>query len=521
MPKRQTKFVCRECGYETARWLGRCPECGNWGSLEETVVHEATGAGAGGGAGPGGGAGAEGRLRGGRTRGERGMIAEALKAAGREQAAAAAVPITELPPETGLRQRTGLGELDLVLGGGAVSGSTILLAGDPGVGKSTLLLGMAAALCAQGLTVLYITGEESAAQIRLRAQRIGAVSPLLLVLAETDVLAAVAAAHAHRPAVVIVDSIQTLYHPDVASPPGSVAQVRECAAMLVDVAKGLPTTVWLVGHVTKEGNVAGPRVLEHMVDVVLQFEGDRSYPYRILRGLKNRYGATDEIGIFEMDERGLVEVANPSQLFLSDEAGAPAGEKGSPGSVRAAPVAGTAIAAALEGRRIILAEVQALVVPSPWGAPRRTAMGVDGSRLALIIAVLERRAGLKLGDKDIYVKVAGGVRLVEPGVDLAIAVAVASAQLDRPARPGLVFAGEIGLGGEVRQVSRVDQRLREATKLGFSGLVARGQADAGAQGGQGGPGGPQPEGLLYARSLGEALAFGLEPPRGRRAPAGA
>ncbi len=501
LPRRQVKFVCRECGYETPRWLGRCPECGNWGSLDETVVRDSGGAGGGGeGAGP--------RLRGGRTRGERaaGLLAEALKAAGREEAAAAAVPVTELPAESGLRQPTGLGELDLVLGGGSVAGSCILLAGDPGVGKSTLLLGMASSLCAQGLTVLYVTGEESAAQIRMRAKRISALSPRLLVLADTDVLAAVTAAHTHRPAVMIVDSVQTLYHPEVASPPGSVSQVRECAAMLVDVAKGLPATVWLVGHVTKEGNVAGPRVLEHMVDVVLQFEGDRSYPYRILRGLKNRYGATDEIGIFEMDERGLVEVANPSQLFLSDEPGEP-----DPMRSRRA-IAGTAVAAALEGRRVILAEVQALVVPSPWGAPRRTAMGVDTSRLALIIAVLERRAGIRLGDKEIYVKVAGGVRLVEPGVDLAIAVAVASAQLDRPVRPGLAFAGEIGLGGEVRAVSRVDQRLREATKLGFTGLVARSSAGSGS-----------PQGLdelVVIRSLGEALAAGLEPPRRRRVPAG-
>jgi DNA repair protein RadA/Sms len=488
MPKRQTKYVCRECGYEASGWLGRCPECGNWGSLDETVTAMEP---------PAEGGAPSSRTRGGRTRGEQaGQQLRALVAA-RGGTASPVLPITELPTETGIRQPTGLAELDLVLGGGQVTGSCILLAGDPGVGKSTLLLGVAGSLAAMGCTVLYVTGEESAAQIRLRAQRVGALSPRLLILAETDALAAVAAAHEYRPAVMIVDSIQTLYHPDVASPPGSVAQVRECAAMLVDVAKGLPTTVWLVGHVTKEGNVAGPRVLEHMVDVVLQFEGDRSYPYRILRGLKNRYGPTDEIGIFEMNEQGLNEVANPSQLFLSEEPGAPADRAG-----RAVP--GTAVAAAIEGRRVILAEVQALVVSSPWGAPRRTAMGVDGSRLALIIAVLERRAGLKLHDKDIYVKVAGGVKLVEPGVDLAIALAIASAQLDRRVRPGTAVAGEIGLGGEVRQVGRVEQRLREAVKLGFVQLLARAPSGSGA------------DGLLNVRTLGEALSAGLEPPKGAR-----
>jgi DNA repair protein RadA/Sms len=406
--------------------------------------------------------------------------------------AAVPLPVTEVPAEAGGRLATGLGELDVVLGGGLVQGSCLLLAGDPGVGKSTLLLGMASSLAARGSTVLYVSGEESLAQIRLRAQRVEALNPRLLVLAETNVLAAVSAVRSVSPAVVIVDSVQTLYHPEIASPPGSVAQVRECAALLVDVAKGLPTAVWLVGHVTKDGTVAGPRVLEHMVDVVLQFEGERSYPYRILRGLKNRFGATDEIGIFEMTEAGLGEVANPSQLFLSDGPRGPSGGR----------VAGTAVAAALEGRRVICAEVQALVVPSPWGAPRRVAMGVDFNRLSLIIAVLERRAGLKLGDRDVYVKVAGGVRLVEPGVDLAVAVAIASAQLDRLVRPGLVFSGEIGLGGEVRQVSRLEQRVREATKLGFEGLVARGSAAM--------------PGLRGVEGLGAALACGLEPP----APAG-
>jgi DNA repair protein RadA/Sms len=408
--------------------------------------------------------------------------------------APAVLPVTELPVDGGYRQPTGLAELDLVLGGGIVVGSCVLMAGDPGVGKSTLLLGVAAGLTRQGLTVLYVTGEESAAQIRLRAERLGALDPRLLVLADTNALAAVAAAHVHRPAVMVVDSIQTMYHPDVASPPGSVAQVRECAALLIDVAKGLPCSVWLVGHVTKEGVVAGPRTLEHMVDVVLQFEGDRSYPYRILRGLKNRYGATDEIGIFEMGDAGLVEVSNPSQLFLGDD-----GARRAP---RGARVPGTAVAAAVEGRRVILAEVQALVAPSPWGAPRRTAMGVDSGRLSLIIAVLERRAGLKLQDRDIYVKVAGGVRLTEPGVDLAVAVAVASAQLDRAVRPALAFAGEIGLGGEVRAVTRLEGRLREVTKLGFDAMVARPPAAAEA-----------PAGLRPAENIGLALVAGLEPPR--------
>lgn len=403
-----------------------------------------------------------------------------------------AVPITELPPETGTRRPTGLGEVDLVLGGGLVGGSSLLLAGDPGVGKSTLLLSAAARLAGSGTRVLYVTGEESAAQVRLRAERIGALRPEVLVMAETDVLAAIETARRAEAAVVIVDSIQTLYHPDIASPPGSVAQVRECAALMVDVAKGLPAVVWLVGHVTKDGTVAGPRMLEHMVDVVLQFEGDRATPYRVLRGLKNRFGATDEIGIFELTDEGLTEVANPSELFLGDAA---SGAK--------TPVPGTAIVAALEGRRVICAEVQALVVPSPWGAPRRTAMGLDVSRLALILAVLDRRAGLKLVDRDVYVKIAGGVRLTEPGADLAVAVAVASAQLDRPVRSGVVFAGEIGLGGEVRPVVRLEQRLREVLKLGFRGLIAPGGGVAG-------------EGLQEISNIGQALLKGLDSPRKSR-----
>jgi len=497
VPKQQTKFVCRDCGYETARWLGRCPECGQWGTLDETLIKSPAAAAAGAAA-----AASAAKPRGGRTRDSRTreLIAGAITdPAARDPEQPGVVPVTDLPAESGARLATGLSELDLVLGGGLVPGTCVLLAGDPGVGKSTLLLGMAAKLTARGQTVLYVTGEESAVQIRLRAQRIGALDPRLLVLADTNVLAAVAAAHMHRPAVMLVDSIQTMYHPDIASPPGSISQVRECAAMLVDVAKGLPSSVWLVGHVTKEGSVAGPRTLEHMVDVVLQFEGDRSYPYRILRGLKNRYGATDEIGIFEMGEAGLAEVTNPSHLFLGDSLDVAGGAGGLVAGQR---VAGTAVVAALEGRRIILAEVQALIVPSPWGAPRRTAMGVDAGRLALIIAVLERRAGIKLQDRDIYVKVAGGVRLTEPGVDLAVAAAVASAALDRPTKAGVVFAGELGLGGEVRQVTRLDQRLREATRLGFEALVARPAAG----------GGPSP-GLLAAGNLGLALATGLEAPR--------
>ena len=479
MPKQQTKFVCHECGYVTARWLGRCPECSQWGTLDETVVV------------PEAGPGRETATRGGRSRSAR--TREAISAAYDERDGGA-VPVTELPPESAARQATGFRELDLVLGGGVVRGSSILLAGDPGVGKSTLLLGLAGQLARGEQRVLYVTGEESAAQIRLRASRIDALDPRLLVLPETNVLAAVAAAHKHRADLVMVDSIQTMYHPDVGSYPGSVAQVRECAALLVDLAKGLQAPVWLIGHVTKDGTVAGPRTLEHMVDVVLYIEGDRSYPHRILRGFKNRYGPTDEIGIFEMVDGGLREVANPSQLFLGETAAG-----GIPGEAK---VAGTAVAAALEGRRVILAEVQALVVPSPWGSPRRTAMGVDLNRLSLITAILSRRAGLSLGDKDIYVKVAGGVRLVEPGVDLAVAVAVASAELDRPVRDGLVFAGEVGLGGEVRQVARLEQRLREAAKLGFERLVAR-------------SGNAQPDlaGLLSVRSIGEALGLGLAAPR--------
>lgn len=483
MPKQQIKYVCGECGYETPRWLGRCPECGRWGTLAETAVYSGDA-----GSGTPGGGHVSPTPRGGRSRRPGAAVADLLDKVLAGEGTERPVPITELPEDSGSRMPTGLSELDLVLGGGLVPGSCLLLAGDPGVGKSTLLLAVASALTRARMTVLYVTGEESAAQLRLRAGRISALHPGLLVMAETNVLAAVAAARAHQPAVMIVDSVQTLYHPDIPSPPGSVSQVRECASLLVDVAKGLPAVVWIVGHVTKDGSVAGPRLLEHMVDVVLQFEGERTYPYRILRGLKNRFGATDEIGIFEMTEGGLQEVSNPSQVFLTESAG----------DASLATVPGTAVTAAIEGRRVICAEVQALVVSSPWGTPRRTAMGVDANRLALIIAVLERRAGVRLVDRDVYVKVAGGVKLVEPGVDLAVAVAVASAGLDRAVRPGLAFAGEIGLRGEIRAVGRQDQRLREVVKLGFEGLVARG---SGRQGG-----------LIGVSGLGDALAMSLQRP---------
>lgn len=417
MPKPSKRFVCQECGAIAPRWTGRCAECGAWNSvLEETAAPSLPGA--------------------------------AVRAAGTVQ------PITEVAMEEWRRSSTGSGELDRVLGGGLAPGAIVLVGGDPGIGKSTLLLQCAAHLARGGARALYVTAEESAQQVRHRADRLGALAPELLLGAETNILQIEAWAREMRPAFLVVDSIQTVVDPEAGPAAGTVGQVRACCARLSALARDLPCAVLIVGHVTKEGLLAGPRVLEHMVDCVLYFEGDRFHSFRVLRAVKNRFGSTDEIGVWEMRQEGLTEVPSPSELFLGEEAGG-------------ATASGSFIAALLEGSRPILVEIQALVARSYLASPRRTTTGVDSNRAAMIFAVLERRCGLRLGDQDIFVNVAGGLRVSEPAADLPIALALASSCRDRPSPRGVVAVGEVGLGGELRAVSGLERRLREAARLGF------------------------------------------------------
>jgi len=405
--------------------MGKCPGCGSWNSMvEEPVVAPAAGGRAG--------------------------ISPGLSSGGRP-ISIAAVEVEDAP-----RLPSGSAELDRVLGGGIVPGSFVLVGGDPGIGKSTILLQLASRIARDFGTVLYISGEESAQQIRLRADRLGALQERLLVLAETNLDAIERHALQTRPVLLIVDSIQTVYKPDLPSAPGSVSQVREGAAQLLRLAKGHGIPVFIVGHVTKEGSLAGPRVLEHIVDTVLYFEGERHASFRVLRAVKNRFGSTNEIGLFEMRDVGLVEVGNASQLFLSE---------------RPVGVSGSVVVPSLEGTRPLLVEIQALVSASTFVTPRRTAEGIDLNRLQLIIAVLEKRVGLLLGNHDAYVKVAGGVRIAEPAIDLGLAVALASSFRDQPPERQTVVIGEVGLAGEVRAVSRVEQRIREAEKMGFTRVV--------------------------------------------------
>lgn len=359
-----------------------------------------------------------------------------------------------MPAET--RQPTGSAEFDRVLGGGAVAGSVVLVGGDPGIGKSTLLLQTAERAARAGGRVLYVSAEESVPQIKLRAERLGVASPLLYLLAEVNLEAILQAAGRLQPAMLIVDSIQTVHRGDVPSAPGSVAQVRGCTAALIRLAKDQGVATFIVGHVTKEGALAGPRVLEHLVDTVLAFEGDRHHAYRILRATKNRFGSTNEIGVFEMAGGGLIEVPNPSAAFLSERP-------------EAAP--GSAVVCAIEGTRSLLVEVQALTIPTSFGMPRRTAAGVDYNRLLVLLAVLERRGGLQLSGQDVYASVAGGISVEEPAADLGIAAAVASSLRNRPVDPRTVVVGEVGLAGEVRAVPQVEKRLAEAARLGFGRAV--------------------------------------------------
>lgn len=423
MPKAKTLFVCSQCGYESGRWLGKCPGCGAWNSLFEQAAPEI-------------------------------LPEKAHKRA--PGSGAKAVPLSEIDEAEQPRVVTGIGELDRVLGGGIVEGSAVLAAGDPGIGKSTLLLQACGALAEKGAKVLYVTGEESARQIALRAKRLGVNEKNLYVLAETAVDNIEARIRETDPDFTVVDSIQTVYRPEIASAPGSVSQVRESASSLIRLAKEGCGSLFLVGHVTKEGAVAGPRVLEHMVDAVLTFEGDTRHEWRILRAAKNRFGSVNEIGVFEMRDSGMVEVQNPSEMLLSK---------------RARDASGSAVACGMEGTRPLLVDVQALVARSFLAAPRRAADGLDSGRVALLLAVLEKRAGMRLFDKDVYLNVAGGLSLSEPAADLPLCAAVVSSLTDTPLPPDTVIFGEVGLSGEVRAVSHAARRVAEAARLGFTRCV--------------------------------------------------
>jgi DNA repair protein RadA/Sms len=416
MAKPVTRFVCQACGAVYPKWIGRCTGCGAWSSVVEEI---ATKAGAGG--------------------------------ATPQARAAVAQPIGQVDADLAARISTGLGEFDRVLGGGAVLGGVVLLGGDPGVGKSTLLMQALAGLSRAGARSLYVSGEESAGQTAARARRLGAVSENLLVLAESDLDAIERVIAEVKPAAVVLDSVQTVRAPSLESPAGTVSQLREVASRLVERTKRERTATFLVGHVTKDGMLAGPKVLEHLVDTVLAFEGERGQSFRTLRVQKNRYGSATELGIFDMTSEGMREVTNPSELFLAER------PRGASGSV---------VASTCEGTRPMLVEIQALVVPS-MGPGRRTTTGVDGARLAMILAVLERKAGLSLGSCDVFVNVAGGMRLDEPALDLPIAIAVASSLRDRPVPAEVVAFGEVGLAGEVRAVARGPSRITEAAALGF------------------------------------------------------
>ena len=421
-----TAFFCKECGFESSKWLGQCPGCKEWNTFVEEPVAKKTSA------------------AGGRATGlGAGMVVKP-------------VLLSEVSIEDQDRISTGYQELDRVLGSGIVTGSLILVGGDPGIGKSTLLLQVCRNLAAAGHKVLYISGEESLKQIKLRANRIGTITGDLRFLCETSLDHISEVIRKEQPEVVIIDSIQTMYREDVASAPGSVSQVRESTNILMQIAKGMGIAVFIVGHVTKEGVVAGPRVLEHMVDSVLYFEGERNASYRILRGVKNRFGSTNEIGVFEMQEAGLVEVENPSEYLLSG---------------RLAGASGAVVACSLEGTRPILLEVQALVAQTNFGMPRRTAAGTDYNRVNLLMAVLENRCHYEMSRYDAYINIAGGVRMNEPALDLAIVLALVSSYKDRPVNPKTIIFGEVGLSGEVRAVSMAEQRVNEAMKLGFEACI--------------------------------------------------
>ena len=452
--KQKTLFYCTECGNETAKWAGKCPACGAW----NTIVEQPTPA----------------------KRGGKSAVKPGVSTFHRAR------PVTDLPADESIRFFTGMGELDRVLGGGAVKGSLVLVGGAPGIGKSTLMLQICSRLC-ESAKVLYVSGEESEHQLKLRAKRLHVENEHLFVLSETSLSSVLEIVAEEHPDFLIVDSIQTLYNDSLDSPAGSVSQVKDCTMSLMQLAKGQGITVFVIGHVNKEGSIAGPKVLEHMVDCVLYFEGDQHTSYRILRAAKNRFGATNEIGVFEMRDEGLTEVENPSEMLLS-------------GRPDDAP--GTCVTCVMEGARPVLAEIQALVVTAGGGNPRRTSNGFDYNRASMLLAVLEKRGGLKMSSCAAYLNIIGGLSLDEPAADLAAVIALASSYLDRPVPGDLAAIGEVGLTGELRSVSQLGQRISEAHRLGFKQcLIPAHRAEQAPPGIR----------LIPVRNIGEAIRAALRP----------
>jgi DNA repair protein RadA/Sms len=465
MARARSQYVCTACGYATPRWMGQCPECGAWNTLQEEVVAPTRGVGA--------------------TARERARTARAV--------AVQAQPLAQLSDTAETRLPTGIDEFDRVLGGGVVPGSLILLGGEPGIGKSTLLLQAAQGLTQHG-AVLYLTGEESLRQLQMRARRLRTLSPNLHAAATAELETALHLIETTQPAVAVIDSVQTLYTAQIDNPPGTVAQVRTCAIALQQVAKEQEVALFLIGHVTKEGAIAGPKVLEHLVDVVLYFEGDPQGLFRVLRASKNRFGATDEVGVFDMQAEGLVPVPNPSERLLAE---------------RATDAPGSVVFPLLEGSRAMLVEIQSLTTPSFLNTPRRVITGLSYERVSLVLAVMEKRLGFRMLSHDVFVNAAGGVRVFEPAADLAVLVAVASAMRNRPLRPDLVVFGEVGLGGEVRGVPRMEARLQEAARLGFRyAIVPRSNLQR--------PHERLPLTALPARTAQEAVGLALGAPREER-----
>lgn len=424
MSKTKTKWICQNCGYETVKYIGKCPDCGKWGTLSEEISIESSGS----------------------KHPQRTVLNDILPCL-----------INEIEIDTSIRFTTGIEEFDRVLGGGLVQGSIVLLAGDPGIGKSTILLQTGKAICKDGRKALYVSAEESASQIKLRAQRLGVCSQSLYIYSQTNFEAIKRQIEEIKPEILIIDSIQAVYSEQITSSPGSVSQIRECTNILMDIAKNKNITVVVIGHVTKEGNIAGPKVLEHMVDTVIYFEGDRYKSYRLLRCMKNRFGTTNEVGVFNMCDDGLHEITNPSEMFLNERT-----RNNTPGSV---------IIATNEGTRPLLLEIQSLVGTTSYPSPRRVSNGIDYNRLLQILAVLEKRIGLNLSKQDVYVNVIGGLDVDEPAADLGVALAVATCARDVCVSPDTVIVGEIGLSGEIRAINNLDKRIKEAEKLGFKKII--------------------------------------------------